>query len=338
MPSTSRRPNLAKEEVLTIDPNNSDAAQMRETAMAQIRLERAKQNPPATAEARGPATMMAATTQAENDRRLLKPRDINRIRQIEMNLDKGTDKIAAADANIPIRFEHEVNRRYARDLAKRPAGQFLALSSLQQAAEIVQNGPPEMRDDIKIMRDPQSMFEYKRAVQPFVIQNCATSQCHGGQYGGRLELITPGSSEPAMYTNFYILQSLTKKAPEVGKVFSKNQLAAIDRMQPTRSLLLDYAIPKNLSEYDHPDVPNYHPPLRGVEDPIYRTMLNWISNMLRPDPPVNYGIEFRPGAATTGPATTGPATGEATTEPATTRPATSRPAVGRGVNRARMRG
>src|SRR6478752_3483373 len=31
------------EEVLTIDPNNSDAAQMRETAMAQIRLERAKQ-------------------------------------------------------------------------------------------------------------------------------------------------------------------------------------------------------------------------------------------------------------------------------------------------------
>jgi hypothetical protein len=274
-----------------------------------MRLERAKQNAPATAEARAPATTMA-TTQAAEDQRFIKPKDINSIRQQEMLLDTNRE-IAAANQNIPIRFEHEVNRRYARDLAKRPAGEFLALTQLQQAREIFEFGPPEMRNDIKVMRDPQALFEYRRLVQPYVLQNCATSQCHGGANGGRLQLINPAESDGATYTNFYVLQSITKKAPSSGKVFSKGELDVIDRMQPARSLLLEYSIPTNLAEHTHPDVQGYHPPLRGTDDPRYRAMSAWISNSLRPD--AKYGIDYRP-------ATSRPTTTQATTEP-TTHPA-----------------
>jgi hypothetical protein len=145
------------EEVLASDPNNAEAAELRDTVMAQIRLERLKQNP-ATAEARAerPATTQATTMAAEN---LLKARDINIIRQQEMRLDLSGDAIVEADRNIPIRFEKDANRRYARQASNRPAGQFLALSALDQAREMYRQGPREMRDDIKIMRDPQTMLE-----------------------------------------------------------------------------------------------------------------------------------------------------------------------------------
>ena len=297
------------EEALTIDPNNADAAQFRETVMAQIRLERAKQNAPATvaADDRPAATRPATTMAAEQDHRLLKPRDINAIRREELTRD---------ERNVPIRFENDVNRRYAKQFSNEQPGVFLALPALQQAMRIladVDNGtaPKEMREDIKVMRDPAAMLEYRRAIQPYVLQNCATSHCHGGPNAKVFQLITPAESDPATYTNFYILQSLNKKAAGGGGVFAKGQLYVIDRMQPTRSLLLDYSIPRQFAEYDHPEVPNFKPPLRGPDDPRHRVMLDWISNSLNPAP--NYGIEFRsPRISSTQPATT-----QATTEPAT---------------------
>ena len=50
-----------------------------------------------------------ATVPTEQEKRFLKPADINVIRQAELRPD---------EENVPIRFEHDVNRRYAKQLAQ----------------------------------------------------------------------------------------------------------------------------------------------------------------------------------------------------------------------------
>jgi hypothetical protein len=156
-----------------------------------------------------------------------------------------------------------------------------------------------------------------------VIANCATSQCHGGPAGGSLQLITPAESDPATYTNFFVLQSTSKKAPaSSGGIFSKGELYMFDRMQPPRSLLLDYSIRGIWPSMTIRKVPNFKPPLRGRDDPRYRLMLNWISNSLRPAP--EYGIDYRHKR--------GPATTQATTEPATQTTVPVPAAAGRSIH------
>jgi tetratricopeptide (TPR) repeat protein len=290
----------ALEQALTIDPNNAEADRLRQTVLAQIRLQHAKERAsaaPATQErAPVPRTAVAATTPAEQDKRFLKPADINTIRQAELRED---------ETNVPIRFDRDVNRRYAKQLANRPPEEFLSLSQIQQAVEILKDGPPEMRQDVKIMRDPATLLEYRRTVQPYVLQNCATSQCHGGTNGGSLILFNPADSDQATYTNFYILQSYAKKGATSGGPFSSGKLMLIDRTQPIKSLLLQYSVPQQISDYDHPQVTGYRPPLRSLTDPRFVPLFNWIHDSLASV--ANYGINYTaPGAATH------PATQEAT--------------------------
>ncbi len=316
------------EEALTVDPNNTEASELRDTTMAQIRLERSRQQAPTT-EPRFSERANAATTPSTGladaaDNRFLKPVDINTIRQYELQ-DTETD--------IPLRFESDVKRRYANKLSNRPIDEFLSLTAMQQAMDILKNGAPEMRNNVKITRDPRAMMIYRRTIQPYVLPNCATSQCHGGNNAGNLVLTSPAESDQATYTNFFILQAYTRKAGSGGSaVFGKGETKIVDRTQPAKSLLLQYSIPTNVAEFDHPEVPGYRPSLRGPDDLKYRQILSWIHDSLNPslDQP-NYGINFHvPGGASTRPTTapaTQPATTTTTTNPTTTRPTMRHPPV-----------
>jgi hypothetical protein len=195
-----------------------------------------------------------------------------------------------------------------------------------------------MKKDVQVLSDPPALFQYRRQVQPFLIANCATSGCHGGPNAQKFMLITPAESDAASYTNFYILQHYTKPLrASSNTIFGHGDLRMVDRQQPERSMLLQYALPGAIAEYDHPEVANYKPAVRGVNDPRYRQILDWIGKSLRPEDP-QYGIDFPvPGMAgsTTQPASSAPTTQPALAAeppvrgmrptPATTRPASRRP-------------
>lgn len=287
------------EQALTIDPNSADAYQLRELIMSQIRLERAKNQAPASGVATtSPTAHTSATTTAStepsNDKRFIKVADINRIRQVEI----GRNEV------VPVRFERDVLRRYGNRMSHRRPEEFFSLTAMQQAQEILENGAPEMRDDVRFTRDPLALLDFKRVIQPYVLQNCATSVCHGGPTAKQLVLFNPAPSDQVMYTNFYILSQWSKTVPTATGVFSKGRVKMIDRAQPARSLLLQYSIPQRLSDYDHPDVQGYRPPLRGIDDPKYVQNLAWIRDELNPIE-TDYGIRYAiPGMPSTHPATT----------------------------------
>ena len=65
----------------------------------------------------------------------------------------------------------------------------------------------------------------------------------------------------------------------------------IDRDRPADSLLIQFALPRNLADTPHPDVPGFKPVFRMLKDPKYDQFLRWISNDLAPPPQRDYGIE-----------------------------------------------
>ena len=133
-----------------------------------------------------PRTAVAATTPAEQDKRFLRPADINTIRQSELRED---------ETSVPIRFDRDVNRRYAKQLANRLPEEFLSLSQIQQAIEILKKGPPEMRQDVKINRDPAPLLESWRAAG-LIVPPAERHPGHELHVGGKCEL--PHERRPGM--------------------------------------------------------------------------------------------------------------------------------------------
>jgi hypothetical protein len=287
----------AAESARVIDPNNAEAARMLETAQAQMRLERAKQQGAAPALGTGavPAGRDAAGgraapgTQPMGDKKLLGPAEINAIRQAELRPE---------DSGVRVRFERDVKKRFINYKAL-PPNALNSMSVNEQVQRIVTEGTPEMRRDVQILSDPPALFQYRRSIQPFVLANCATAGCHGGPASQTVSLITPGDSDAAAYTNFYILQKYTKPVKQTDdSVFGRGDLRLIDRQHPEQSLLLQYAMPGTIAESDHPDVTGYRAPVRGPADPKYRLLADWIGTALQPVEP-DYGFEFQtPGSAT----------------------------------------
>jgi hypothetical protein len=318
----------AAEAARTIDPNNADAVALLETIRSQMRMEqqaRSATQPataPAGAAAGGTATGAGAATQPAGETagrvgniRLLSQSDINAIRQAELRPE---------DRNVRIRFDRDVSRRFMRHANLQPR-EWNLIPDTEKVQRILEEGTPEMRRDVLILNDPPVLFQFRRQVQPWVLQNCATSGCHGGNAAAQPTLVVPGDSDAAAYTNFYLMQRYKKEVKPTGDMlFGRGDMRLVDRQRPEQSLVLQNALPGSIAEFDHPDVPNYRPALRNVNDPRYRVVLDWISSLRPVD--TNYGIE-REGEASADQPATQPAATQPSTEPASPEAADGTPTV-----------
>ncbi len=91
---------------------------------------------------------------------------------------------------------------------------------------------------------------------------------------------------------------------QYAKAAEKAKLLMIDRTVPAKSLLLQYSLPADLSDHDHPAVANYKGVFRNTNDPRFKAISDWLSTQLQPVTP-DYGIKFTPptaAAPTTAPA------------------------------------
>lgn len=317
-----RRYDLARDaadKALAVDPNNAEAVEFLNYIQQQQRLERAKART-ATQPSRVQQDQRqggAATTTAANlpERRFLSPQDVNRIRQEELR--------RVADARARVQFRNDVERRFLASTEKYTQAQFRLMSPTERAIAILDEGDPALRDDVVIATDPFAIQEYRRFVQPMVLQNCATTGCHGGTSAGEFVLFSQGnveSNDAATYTNFYILQAYAHQVRsdrENESVFSGPALRRmIDRMQPDDSLLIQYGLPRQFTKFPHPDVNGQlRPMFTSREDRRYQALYGWISNTLASVEP-KYGIDYEPPVGTSRPASVPSTTRAAATQPA----------------------
>jgi hypothetical protein len=221
----------------------------------------------------------------------LKPADINIIRQLEWKRD---------DPNMRVRLKGDVKRRYVQINAI-DQRQFNARNVVDQAWEILRDQNPDLSMVVEILSDPAAIADFRKpAVQSKILAGCAGAGCHGANGAGGFMLMTTGDNEAVAYTNFYILQKYQKTI--AGTVYSM-----VDRSAPERSLLLQYGLPPDIAEIDHPNVNGYRGIFRNKADPTYRAIDSWMGRSLSIVVP-DYKIDFKlPTTRPAGGAATAPA-------------------------------
>lgn len=280
------------EEALAIDPNSADATDLQRAVIAQRRVKQGsgaattpKAAGPSTTATTGPASAPTAT---HGPWKVLSADDINRIRQVELRDE---------DPRVTIQFANNVVKKYADTNPDVKYQEFRKMTPLKQAIEIIDKGG-DLAKDVKIASDPAPLREWQAKVQPIVLAGCATSGCHGGANAIAPMLISPATDTSASYTNFYVLQSYSRKskeAPKPGAMFGGGDGLMINRDNPDQSLLLTYGLANAPAGSKHPTVKNYNGVfMKGKEDAKYELITKWISDMLRRVQP-DYQLKFTPG-------------------------------------------
>jgi tetratricopeptide (TPR) repeat protein len=152
-----------------------------------------------------------------------------------------------------------------------------------QVRRIRESRDPKYIEQISLTTDPATFVAYRANVQTFVLQNCATAECHSerGQ-GGNFRLFNPASSSEQQYTNFYILLQYANADGQM-----------IDRANPDKSLIFQYALPWANASAKHPKVDVRK--LSGPNDARIRALAVWMNALAFPKP--NYLINYAvPGA------------------------------------------
>lgn len=301
----------ALDAAIDIDPDNQDARELKRTILKQQELDRKKPraSPPAgkgksapkapaddaggdeaSAEDEMPAEEPGGGGEAAADdddagerpaarrgpakRRMVTPREINRIRQLEWQ--KG-DRVA-------VRLENDVKRRYLAQSDFTPQ-EFNKMTPPEQAFEILDNGPSRLHRDVIIVNDPYAIAQFKSVVQRHVLAGCATAGCHGGTKAGDFVLHSPANKDVQTYTNFILLQDY-KLTDDDGR-----EHFMIDRAHPEDSLLTQYGLPQRDADMPHPKAQNFRPLFKGHNDPRYKAMVGFIEETLARQQP-DYGIDL----------------------------------------------
>ena len=209
----------------------------------------------------------------------LSPEQINLIRQVELQPADATRSRARP------RFENDVLRRYVQDQKGLEFRQFNTQNDVQKALTLIAAGEPYQQDVI-INNDPLGVLEYRRDVEQFVLNGCATSGCHGGAGAGNnggFVLYPAPRDEPTSYTNFFVLNTYVRQeADPAGGAFGGGPLSRrmIDREKPDESLLLNYMLPPDRAPVPHPTVEGYNGIVPDVNNRNFQATRNWIGNVL----------------------------------------------------------
>ncbi|MFA6133626.1 MAG: hypothetical protein WC869_06380 [Phycisphaerae bacterium] len=217
---------------------------------------------------------------------LLSDDDINRIRVEELE----------PNDRVRVEFSNDVINRYIEAMRSLPEFRevnaermFRAKTPVARAIDMLNrtdSNNTALRDDIRILSDPQFMIDFRRRVWPVVGARCAAAECHGGDQpvGGMKLFRTTGNDERTNYTNFIILDGMTSR---------DGRYRVIDRQNPDKSLLLQYGLLPELAEARHPEKLR-QPIFLNRNATSYRHVLNWIQTSLRGPKHPNYRLEYSP--------------------------------------------
>lgn len=272
--------------VLAFDPSHREAADLAWWLENQLRFNLA--GPGRTPATPGPSR---TTGPGLADFPLLNADEINLIRVFEINLQAPPPMIIsgeAVDRFITSYADHELmpKSEVQRDALRRaPAGSVLDLMFRVRARDFY--------GEVKVQRDPESLRVFRERVhQRWLMNACATNDCHGGQEAGRLYLLNRGANRPAVvYTNFLILERFRLA----------NGDPLINYETPELSPLLQMGLNRAKAQTPHPNVNNprgqnaWTPIFRDADEFRFREAVDWIKSMYQPRP--DYPIEYTPPVA-----------------------------------------
>jgi hypothetical protein len=211
---------------------------------------------------------------------LLTAEDVNIIRVYEIDFrDPPTRIHIEPDAIRDFLERYGADKRIPADSAGRT--RLFRAEPLEIVDLMFQLKARDLYAQIEVQSEPPALNLFRQKVHDaWLIPNCATSRCHGGLDGGRFFLHRRASkNERVRYTNLLILER-----------WNELDMPLIDFEDPGRSLLIQYALPRNEARFPHPEVKGWSPSFSPSNQRLLRDSLRWISSMYRPRP--GYPVDF----------------------------------------------
>jgi hypothetical protein len=222
----------------------------------------------------------------------LRESDVNLIRVMEVDLTRPPRMEASPDLATELvnRFGPEgklpVDGDTAQKLAGWPAPRLLTLLFQLKARDLYGR--------IRVAEDPEHLRVYRKQVHDaWLVPNCATSRCHGGDQAGSLRLVREQPRDArTSYTN---LVHLLRHRTAAGE-------SLLDFDNPSASPLLDMGRPRESARRPHPAVSGWKPSVRGGRGEPETSVVAWLRGMHRPRPdyPVTIEAPAAPVAAPVG--------------------------------------
>jgi len=271
------------EHVLTVQPSNPRALELKRLVESQLMLVDRARGGQERAGGDGADAPRAARPVFPH----LTPYQVNLIKVYETDLADPPRMKVSQDVVTKVMDEyagHELiptTREGRAAMLRMPAARILDLMFRLRARQYY--------GEVQVQGEPKSMRLFRDNVHgAWLINSCATSNCHGGPYAGRLWLsANRRNAEDTIYTNFLILERfrLADGTP------------LIDYDAPARSPLLQMGLPREDSLHPHPLVATgrssrWRPVFRTADEARYRDSIAWINSMYRPRP--EYPIDYTP--------------------------------------------
>lgn len=261
-------------EVLTFD-DHPKAKQLIDLLDAKIALQTSSTGAPLPLGPKNDRTVGLPKRQLTGDDvNIIRVFEIDFMRPPKVNVTKDTiDSLIAAYATHP-----------AIPTATREREALHGLSEIEQVKLIFDAKAREFYSEITVESEPYSLSLFRMHVHnAWLIRNCATSACHGGQNAGKFYLHRADTNDPrTIYENLLILERLNLDG----------QHRLINYEDPEMSLIIQHALPASESRVPHPPVPGYDAVFPAGGGRMKRETIRWINAMYRPRP--KYPLDFVP--------------------------------------------
>lgn len=248
---------------------------------SQIKLQQQPPAPPQPRPSDNAAARPAANRPGEVP--LLTAQQISTIRLWELPPDLAQ---ARPRVTVPSDVIDELFAKYSSDerVPKGRDGQrrFRAQEGWEQLALIFRIQARELYPKVIVHEDPAALIEFRRSINNIYVVRYLREMFEGKVEGLDLKLAARDPNAiPEVYTNFYLLSMARHNGQEF-----------IDRDQPMDSLMIQWGLPRDAAKHPAPEVPNWRPFFRTLDDPKIQTYVAWINSLYKPQP--NYGIVYPP--------------------------------------------
>lgn len=209
-------------------------------------------------------------------REILNDREVNLMKVYEIDLDNPPKVLVARDAIMELFDRYGTSgmipdtEREQAELASAPSIDIVRLMFRLRARDLY--------DRIEVLSEPTALRLFRERVHDtWLMNNCATTRCHGGTDAGRFALIRSGSrNDRTRYTNLLTIDRYTLE----------DGTPLVDWDTPENSRLIQFGMSRDQTLTPHPDVPGWTPVFGGSRRSMANGAEAWIEAMMNTPRPV----------------------------------------------------